>query len=612
MRYLLLTLILLLSHPLCAQHQLIRQVYDSKSNTWAKVTCLFGKLPAHGYAPIRVEINNGTLEARNFTLDFTSSDDGYYGDDSGSRIQSSFQCSVEPGRRESFDFLVPLTTIFQTSRYGSGTTLNLNLSASGFATSTGRMYTEINDSWPTAIISKPLYIPNASALTNQLSSIYSSSNDLQFGGDCTPSTMPADWRAYIGLDLLMLTGDDWSKLDPGARSAILSWNRLGGRLVIYTANNSENLTTLQIAPDKSTQRNCRRSLGLVSLLPLPQSKRLDPAQTYRLASGAIRRKSSTSPAAAGQVPSTYKTEHNSLLHDYSTHWPLHTVLGKKQFHAAIFILILIAFGILVGPINLFVFAPAGKRHKLFITTPIISLGASAILILIILFQDGFGGRGHRIMLMEINAEENKTYIIQEQAARTGVLIRRAFETSEAAMISPVALQPSRWSRVVLDGSSPNHYSANHHDQGLSLDGDWFQSRSVHGHILKTVRPSRGRIELSPQASTPTLTSSLDSDLSDIYYQAPDGSWWYAQALAKGNRVTLKPSNATAFSEWLQQQGEQFSEQNRNHLRQLATQPGRFYATSDNARAIESYHAIHWLSTSTVLTGPLKHRAAPES
>src|SRR5690606_18267044 len=115
----------------------------------------------------------------------------------------------------------------------------------------------------------------------------------------------------------------------------------------------------------------------------------------------------------------------------------------------LFVVVLIAFGLLVGPVNLFVFAKSGQRHRLFITTPIISLATCALLILLILIQDGTGGRGERIVLMEVrpDADENRAYLHQEQVSRTGVLLGSSFELKESAVISPVPLADSPWTRL---------------------------------------------------------------------------------------------------------------------------------------------------------------------
>ena len=575
-----------------AQHELTRHVYDTKTNTWAKVTCLLGKLPAYGYAPIRVEINNGTQLDRTLTLFFTSKDTTSYRGESGSSMSSQFTCTSAAQSRETYDFLVPLATIFQTSRHGSGSNLVMQLRYTEFPDTEASMSTEISKDWPSVLLSNTLYVPNASKLDSHINSKSSRSGNLEFAGEFNPQLLPTDWRAYMGQDVIMMTSDNWSELDPGARTAILDWNRLGGHIIIYTTNNSEDLATLRIDPNKPGQQQTTHSFGKVTLLALPKSNELKPGPTKKLVHSA---KSSTSSSTLS---------HSSLLHDYAKGWSLHTDLGEKKFNTAFFIFILLAFAILVGPINLFVLAKPGKRHKLFITTPIISLGTSLLLIIIIIFQDGFGGSGHRLILMEIQPSENKAYIIQEQAARTGVLLGKSFETSEPTMITPVALGTSRWSRVVLDGKSPSSYSAGHGSKGLNLSGDWFQSRSVHGHLLKTVRPTRGKIELSPRPGAPALTSSFDFDLGVIFYYAPDKSWWKAEALSKGNSTTLTPSTDTEFKQWIKEQSKRFAKNNAAELNKVALEPGRFFAVTENATGIDTYNSIKWLTTTTVMTGPV--------
>ncbi|MBT8036268.1 MAG: hypothetical protein KJO21_01870 [Verrucomicrobiae bacterium] len=589
-RLLILALIGLFALPQArAQHQLIREVYDTKTNTWAQVTLLLGKLPAHGYAPVRIKINNASKTDRDLTLNFTSRDNTAYGNDTGSRMTSRFSCSCAAGSEETYDFLVPLTTIFQTG-YGSGSELMLSLTCTGYRASTGSVTTETNDTWPSILLSNELFIPNASSLNSHISPAHSRSGDLEFAGDFDPKSMPTDWRAYIGHDTIMMTSHNWTQLDPGARTAILDWNRLGGHLILYTSHASDDLATLNIDTQQLGKKSATRSLGRVTLTPLPPSKRLDPAKTQKL--------------VQSHNPRT-KSLQAELLHHYAKSWPLQITLGEKSFNTTFFILILLAFGILVGPVNLFVFAKAGKRHKLFITTPIISLGASAILIIIIMFQDGFGGRGHRLLLIEVQTDEHKAYIIQEQAARTGVLLGNSFETSEPAMISPVALDPSRWTRVVTNGSAPSSYTANHGSKGLEASGDWFQSRSIHGHILKSVRPTRGGIALTPRAGAPQLTSSFDFDLGTLFYRAKDSTWWKSDTLIKGDATTLTPSSATEFDRWVKTQSDRFTSANAAHINNLSNEPERFFALTENAPGIDTANAIQWLTTTAVITGTVR-------
>ena len=104
----------LLLASLHAQEELVRQVYDTKTNTWVKVTSLLGKLPAYGYAPIRVQMNNASDADRELILDFTSLDDPYGGaaaDESTSKMTSSFSFVCKKGDQETVDLIVPLSLI---------------------------------------------------------------------------------------------------------------------------------------------------------------------------------------------------------------------------------------------------------------------------------------------------------------------------------------------------------------------------------------------------------------------------------------------------------------------------------------------------------------------
>ena len=133
---------------------------------------MLGKIPTYGYAPVRVEMNNATKIDREITLNFTSTDDSYgvsVSDQGNSKTTSDFSFVCNKGSRETVDFLVPLTTIFQSSSSDSGTALQVSVKCSGYPTTSGNMYTEVNESWPSIVMSNSLYVPNASTLNGHVS-----------------------------------------------------------------------------------------------------------------------------------------------------------------------------------------------------------------------------------------------------------------------------------------------------------------------------------------------------------------------------------------------------------------------------------------------------------
>ena len=579
-----------------AGHELINKVYDPlKTKTEIRVSALASELAPSGYMAVRVYIKNATKIPRTWRLDFTSTDSNYGSD--GSEMSSDFTLSCPSKQVKTFELLVPLVTAF-VSDYDNSTELIVRASSPGFQSLTGSMATSYTFEWPSVLISAELNQYNGSLLQTEVASSLSSSHgspgSIQFGGSFDPDDMSSDWRAYCGYDFCLLTDEDWKKMGPGPQSALLRWNRLGGGLVIYAEDPSTNLATLGIPGVEKGPRDIMRSWGIMRVLDIASNKMLPAGPTVNL--------------VQNELPRTLGS--NRLMNmrkDFSSTWPLQDRFGSKTAHVTLFILVLLAFGILVGPINLFVFAKSGQRHRLFVTTPIISLAASLILVVLILFQDGFGGRGQQLILMEVRPDEgeNAAYLNQEQIARTGVLLSTGFTTSEPCHLSQVLLAESRWSRLTPYNNGGNsRYSAKVEDKGLKVTGDWFQSRSEHGHTLDAVRPSRGRIELKSDggAGAPRITSTFAFPLDEVAYTDEDGNHWWASGVQQGRSTELSPLEKKTFLTWKSEQARLFNSRNQDRIEMTVGRKGHFAAVSKDVPGIETLPSINWQETHALITG----------
>ena len=136
--------------------------------------------------------------------------------------------------------------------------------------------------------------------------------------------------------------------------------------------------------------------------------------------------------------------------------------------------------ILIGPVNLFWIAGAGRRHRLFWTTPVISLSASLLLAIFIVLQDGFGGSGARVIMMQLLPDQKKAVIVQEQAAHTGVLLSKGFSTPDDLYLTPVDFRSSG--------------TGQYEQTGRAFAGDWFSSRRVQAHRATAIMPSRAEVQ----------------------------------------------------------------------------------------------------------------------
>jgi len=565
-----LLLFLYLTAFVSAQETMIREVFDPATDTHVEVIALFSQPSPGGYFPVRVNAANNLPQDRSINLDFHSGN--RYG--GGINARSSFHFKVPAGKTLAQDILVPLGPA--NVSYGDAS-INVTLSG-GFGIGQNSIQSNQDRSQPANLLSEALFTPNASTLDAAFASKFSGS----YGGSATfaakfdPKQLPGDWRAYSGYDNILMTDLDWSNASPAARTAMISWLHLGGQLIIcHTAT----------ATSASLGIPENHGFGQLTLQPVSSDLKLDEAEIVEQVTG----------------EKTLPPQRLSIANDFNSLWPLQEEFGTRAFRYEVFIVILIAFGILVGPVNLFVFAKSGKRHRLFITTPLISLGASAILIALILFQDGFGGSGTRLVLMEVGGEtgQNAAFIQQQQFSRTGVLTRSNFTIDTPATFSPVPIKQSRWARYT-DSDPKGNFNLQPVDGKLNASGDWFQSRSEHGHILTAVVPTRGRIESTDAENV--LVSTFDFPIETLYFLGSNNQMFRADAITPGKRFTLKPVVVKAGSNPKLVIASAFPQRQRKQIILSFASPNRFLATTNDAPAIETHPGIDWKKTRTVITG----------
>lgn len=559
--------------PVSAQETMIRQVFDPGTDTHVEVLALFTQPSQGGFFPVRVKIANNLTSPRSVQLRFDSSG-GY---DTRLQTKSSFAITAAAGKTVTQDIMVPLCSM--TSGYGQPTSVSVQLSGSlGSASNT--IQGNLRMDTQSVLLSEALFTPNASALDAvALKRSGAGYGGHAFAGKFDPKQLPNDWLAFSGYDSVLMTDTDWSNVPAGARNAILSWVNLGGGLVIFSASRPSP-ATLGLPEDTS--------FGSCVIQPIGSDLKLSPEATIDLVS----------------LKNPVRSRAASFKNDFSSSWPLQRLFGAQAFHYGIFIAVLIVFGVLVGPINLFVFAKSGQRHRLFITTPLISLGASLILIALIIFQDGFGGSGMRRILMEVRPDsgQNAAFLHQEQISRTGILMSSRFTVDPACLFTPVPIARSRWSRFTDDYNTRGSFNLQPGGGKMEASGDWWQSRSEHGHALTAMVSTRGRIERT--ADLKVFVSTFDFPIETLYFLDESKKWHRAEAIATGKPFTLTPVDSTMAEPALAKEANAFTTRNRDILNRAKNRPNHFVALTGKAPGIDTLPGIRWKETQTVITGPV--------
>jgi|GEM_PF-604120 len=582
----------LLMAPAPAQQSLAGWEWDEGA-TKVELTGVFSPPPPSGYQPVVVQLTNATSEKRSWRLEF-SSVVGWNA--RGGRMRSAFELAAEPGRSTATTLLVPLQAALSASSWvyeGGQHQFFVTLTGSRAGEHVSSDNARRAQSFPAIAISDALAQKSLTQLNDEVGTAAGPGHghDKVFGSRFLAAQLPENWLGFSGFDHVMLTTDEWLALAPGARTALLQAAQFGLRLHLYRSSDSITLASMGLPGAGTESTTLRHGLGGIELVSWNGDTLEAPA---------------TVAAFMGELDRRL-VQHVSEAYASSRGWGLLTALGERSFAGWQVVVFLLVFGLLIGPVNVFVLAPAGKRHRLFLTTPLLSLGASLLLIGLILAQDGTGGEGRRFIAVHLPPGEPVAHVTQEQVSRTGVLLGSSFTLPRPSYLGQVVLPESPWTKHTASRSGqPMEVRL----EGLQAGGNWFQSRAVQGQFLRSLVPTRGRIELVPGSApgaAPTIVSSLDVELSSFSYLDPDGGFWKAEGpVTKGRPVTLAPTDAAGWSERLHALTTQSSESLAVRIQAALADRPAFLATAAAAPgfAIETLPSIRWREDRVVFFGNL--------
>ena len=382
---------------------------------------------------------------------------------------------------------------------------------------------------------------------------------------------PGDWRAYCGFHSLFISDQEWGGLPPAARTAIQHWVRLGGHLFVQSSTPGASPSAIDTPKSDLGQETGGVCRGAIDKLTYATpdwdsfNDKIKAAANNDWVGGAI----------TGKTVREWERRAQGIF-----------ALPSAKLAAGFMLAVVLGFAILVGPLNVFVFAAARRRHRLFLTTPLISLAAGGLLVLSIILSDGLGGSGVRCVWMEsVTGGDNTHYIVQHQHSRCGAMFATGFEIPEDAYFVPMILNPGELSGNLSIELEPGKVIAT---------GPWFSSRRYQNFYLAAARPGRGRIEQSGPADRPVLTSAFDFPIERMFWLAADGStWWQAGAMVQGTATALQPCTAAEVEQAVAAATAHAPVEYANDLRKASRRPGHFLALSSGIAAIETHKGIRW-------------------
>lgn len=355
----------------------------------------------------------------------------------------------------------------------------------------------------------------------------------------TPMDTPADVRFYASMDGFLLTQEDWDMMDASHKGAVLDWVNSGGILMINNLEEKKNRTSAYGLGEIRTSSVDSSSGAKVAAL-LKNFVSFENIFRLRL-------------DAASQSFS-FEDKNDS---------------AELPSGTGLFLLI---FVIIVGPINLWVFAPKNRRHKLFATVPLISLSGSLILCCYILLVDGFGGKGDREVLVVLSSDSPSAFVSQSQVSRSGILTSSDIPMDEYTLMEAYQRPPKK--RYGHKSSEIWEFKSNTFRTDGVAQG-FFASRSNFKHNLARYVPTRAKVSLvSKTGEPPVIQTTLSTPLTDFVYRDASGLLWEAAKVPPGTKVTLSPKTGKSA---------------------VKVKDGNFHAigTAGDLAPIETHPSIKW-------------------
>ncbi|WP_309381174.1 hypothetical protein [Cerasicoccus frondis] len=566
-----------------------------------------------GYYPILIHITNGSKDDGRWQVSSESSS-GYR----NTHILESANASLEvpAGDKRTFRFLCPLANSDASNDVMVNFTgTSINQRASFHRSSRGNYGSSLN---VFSGLSDGLYNEIGVKLVNRISS--AGGGGIQYT-EVTPGIAPEDWRAYLAFDQLLFSQQDWDSLSAAARRAILDWVLLAGELRILVDSGHPLDVDLSDIPDGGHVRGH----GMGKVIVFNESLDALNADIDSISGTTTHSRQNDSQILS---QSFYERNNNAFLNfRYSAPTPgsipvkyaatksddtLSSLLDKaaeqsKYFEHSIaidgvnftiVILSVIAFGLIVGPVNFFVFARGRNRWRVFITIPVISLAFCLLIIASIILGDGFGGDGKISRIVVIDPIRKIRVNIQDELSVTGILMGSSFNLPDTATYRHIG---SELPNSTLQKSGNFALQSNHYQ------GDYYKSRRLQWNRLINVSPSREAVLVKGGEGQVTISSNLQANCRELYYIDDDGDFWRVQNLGVGRSDLATSCTKEDFQQWWQQRqlhggvGHLFSD-----YRNLAIHKGWFYALAEPMQDAypETLTKINWENHQTIIAGPV--------
>ncbi len=338
-----------------------------------------------------------------------------------------------------------------------------------------------------------------------------------------PSRLPTNWLGYTSLRAVFIGPAEWAQLNDAQKSALLTWTACGGDLFFVDGE----LNVLLPGPNPSTPDDRAPRAYFFGRIHRPTSASVSASGVQRVLADARKVQDSNWSLPVNGVRDW------SAIAARGFRLPIPGVGGVP---ARAYMMILLLFSVIIGPVNYWVLRRNRQQVLLVLTAPLISATFILLLAGYVLAGEGIGVRGRAVTFTMLDE------VRKHAATRSSASLYAAGMTPAGGLRFPrdVAAIPigvegtGTRERLVLDLTEAQQFSA-----GV------IQARSPTNLEQMAFRPARERLSFSTGDGGLSVVNGLGATVTALSYREGDRRYILNAPLAPGAKATL--TSATTAS-----------------------------------------------------------------
>ena len=333
-----------------------------------------------------------------------------------------------------------------------------------------------------------------------------------------PARLPANWLGYTSVRAVVIGTAEWGQLTEPQKSALLTWTACGGDLIVIDGDLHSLVPAARTAPPPGATVRAY-FFGRIHV----------PTFTSLLETGGL----TGALAAADKAADTNWSLPANRAADWGTigargfRLPIPGVTGVP---ARTYLLILLAFSFVIGPVNYWFLLRRRRQVLLVLTAPLISAVFILLLGGYVVAGEGFGVRGRAMTFTMLDQ------VRMQAVTRASISLYASGMTPGGGLRFPrdVAVFPIG---TEGDGSRVAHTVELSELQRYS--SGVIQARSATNLEQIAFRPARERLNFNVEGNVIRVVNGLDSNISTLVYRTGNTNYALTAPLPAGGQGVLQ-------------------------------------------------------------------------